>query len=108
MARSLGFIPGGTSNSLLTPIGPDGPQINIGYRPGTLKYGNMPIIPLHNFTNSVVCMLERAQFFIAQLRPWTVDQLAKVDDTSKFYITAAFGLVGKRPRTSGKLASLTT
>lgn len=105
--RSLGFIPGSTSNSLLVPIGPNGPQVNIGYQPGSIKYGDMPVVPLRGFTNSVVCMLERAKFFIAQLRPWTVDQLAKVDDTSKFYITAAFGLVCLRPRTAGKLTTLT-
>lgn len=107
VGRSLGFIPGSTANSLVVPIGPNGPQINLGYQPGTLKYGGMDIVPLHGFTNSVACMIQSDQWFIAQLRPWTVDQLAKVDDSSKFYITAAFGLVCKRPRTGGKLTGLT-
>ncbi len=110
MRQIGGFIPGNSTATTVvrTMMGANGPDnMNLGFQSGGLKYGDAPIVPLHDLTNSIVLYIERETFKIAQLRPWTVDPLAKNDDTSKVYITAAFSLLCLRPRSNGKITTLT-
>jgi hypothetical protein len=100
-----GFNPGLTNSAVRKDASTVGG--NFGNAPGRLSYSGMPIHPMRDLTDSVILMLTRNTIKIAQCRPWTVDQLAKTDDTSKVYITAAFGLVCTAPRKNGKITTLT-
>jgi hypothetical protein len=69
--------------------------------------GNTPIRPKKGLTNSIWLGLTKETFFIGDMRNWTVEQLAKNDDSEKFLITRALGLGCIDPRRNWKLTGYT-
>jgi len=88
------------------PVGP-GPQAigvaNIGDVREGGWVGQTPIKAKRGLTNTIWLGLTKGTFFVGDMRDWTVDELAKNDDSTRFLVTRAVGLGCADPRKNWKM-----
>jgi len=95
---------GASGNSYLqSPAGP----LNTAGITSDMFYGNIPIKPIRDLTNSIFLGLTMSTFFLGMMRDWKVDPLAKTDDSSKYLLTGAWGLGNRNPKKNWKVTTLT-
>lgn len=87
--------------------GPGAVHLNAGDVRDASYIGNVPIKAKKGLTNTIWLGLTKSTFFIGDMRNWTVDQLAKNDDSEKFLVTRALGLGCMDPRRNWKLTGYT-
>jgi len=96
--------PGVSNNSYLqSPAGP----LNTSGITSDMFYGNVPIKPIRDLTNSIFLGLTMSTFFLGRMREWKVEELGKTDDSTKYLITGAWGLGCKNPKKNWKVTTLT-
>lgn len=99
--------PGQANNSMRMDPSNQNLQINTGSIVNGLMYGNIPIKPIRDLTNSIFLGLTMSTFGLGQMRDWKVDPLAKTDDSSKYLITGAWGLFCRNPKKNWKEQNFT-
>lgn len=99
----MGQVGAANNSYLQSPAGP----LNTAGITSEMAYGNVPIKPMRDLTNSIFLGLTISTFFLGMMRDWKVDPLAKTDDSQKFLITGAFGLGCRNPKKSWKITTLT-
>ena len=70
-------------------------------------YGSTVIKKKRNLTNSIFLGLTKEDFFIGQIRGWTVEPLARVDDSQRYLVTCGYSLGCRNPKRSFKVDTLT-
>ncbi len=106
--RNIGFLPGSNSTQVSVSVANgQAPTVQLGFNTEVLYYSGIPFYPVLGFSQSDIVAGERETMKLLVCRNWKVDTLGKADDSDTQYITGAFGLANKRPRTWGKITTLT-
>lgn len=106
--RDIGFLPGSSSTQVSVGVANgQAPTVQLGFNTEVLYYAGIPFHPITGFSQSDIVAGERETIKLAVCRDWRVDTLGKADDSDTQLITGAFGLICKRPRTWGKITTLT-
>jgi hypothetical protein len=85
---------------------PSGPLNTAGIT-SDMFYGNVPIKPIRDLTNSIFLGLTMSTFGLGMMRDWKVEPLAKTDDSNKYLVTGAWGLFNRNPKKNWKVTTLT-